>query len=106
MNQASRREFPAAMPMLTAAVMAADSPGILVGSAEEDELARCTDPALVDFLMDAGHGYLGGGDPPRFLSHHASRVFGFHIKTYRGKHRRRGSRPAIHPPNVRRLKRR
>ena len=54
-------------------------------NAEINGLAENTDPALVHFLMDAGHGYLGGGDPAAFLAGHSKRVYGIHLKTFRGK---------------------
>ena len=53
-------------------------------NAEIEALARFTDPDLVEFLVDAGHAYLGGGDPAAFVTLHAKRVFGFHLKTFRG----------------------
>lgn len=34
--------------------------------------------------MDAGHAYQGGGDPPAFLTRYPHRIFGFHVKTFRG----------------------
>ena len=54
-------------------------------NAEINGLAENTNPALVHFLMDAGHGYLGGGDPAAFLSTHSKRVYGIHLKTFKGK---------------------
>ena len=54
-------------------------------NAEMNGLAENTKPALVHFFMDAGHGYLGGGDPAAFLSGHSERVYGIHLKTFRGK---------------------
>jgi sugar phosphate isomerase/epimerase len=54
-------------------------------NAEMNGLAENTDPALVSFFMDAGHGYLGGGDPAAFLSSYSKRVYGIHLKTFRGK---------------------
>jgi sugar phosphate isomerase/epimerase len=35
--------------------------------------------------MDAGHGYLGGGDPAEFMARNSKRIFGCHIKTFHGK---------------------
>lgn len=61
------------------------NPEFANGNAEMNGLAAETDPALVDFLMDAGHGYLGGGDPAAFLRAQARRVYGIHLKTFRGK---------------------
>ena len=53
-------------------------------NAEIEALERSTEQGLVDFLVDAGHGYLGGGDPADFAKRHASRIFGFHLKTFHG----------------------
>jgi sugar phosphate isomerase/epimerase len=53
-------------------------------NAEIEALAEATDPAKVDFLMDAGHGYLGGGDPAEFMTRHSRRILGCHIKTFKG----------------------
>lgn len=54
-------------------------------NAEINALAASTSPELVDFLMDAGHGYLGGGNPAEFMAHHSKRIFGCHVKTFHGK---------------------
>jgi len=54
-------------------------------NAEMNSLAENTSPDLVSFMMDAGHGYLGGGDPAAFLATHSDRVYGIHLKTFRGK---------------------
>lgn len=61
------------------------NPEFTNNNAEIDALAESTDPELVSFLMDAGHGYLGGGDPPAFMSQYSKRIVGCHIKTFRGK---------------------
>jgi len=61
------------------------NPEFANANAEMNGLAENTSPALVGFLMDAGHGYLGGGDPAAFLSAHSGRVYGIHLKTFRGK---------------------
>ncbi len=53
-------------------------------NAEITGLAENTDPKLISFLMDAGHGYLGGGDPAAFLSSYSRRVYGIHLKTFKG----------------------
>jgi sugar phosphate isomerase/epimerase len=60
------------------------NPEFANGNAEIEGLAKLTHPEAVEFLMDAGHGYLGGGDPAGFLSRHARRIRGIHLKTYRG----------------------
>ena len=60
------------------------NPEFAYNNAEIEGLVRFTDPSLLDFLVDAGHAYLGGGDPARFAAQHAKRVFGFHLKTFRG----------------------
>jgi sugar phosphate isomerase/epimerase len=54
-------------------------------NAEIDALADHTDPSLVHFLMDAGHGYQGGGDPAAFMLRDPRRIIGCHIKTFREK---------------------
>ena len=53
-------------------------------NAEIEALALLTDPKLVDFLMDAGHGYLGRGDPAEFMTKHSYRILGCHVKTFKG----------------------
>ncbi len=54
------------------------------GNAEIEGLANGVSPELVDFLMDAGHGYLGGGNPAEFMARHSKRIFGCHVKTFKG----------------------
>ena len=56
-------------------------------NAEIEALAAATNPELVDFLMDAGHGYLGGGNPAEFMTRHSRRILGCHVKTFKGKQR-------------------
>jgi len=51
-------------------------------NAENQAIADHTDPKLVHFLMDAGHGYQGGGDPALFMRKNSSRIVGCHIKTF------------------------
>src|ERR1051325_7175799 len=58
-------------------------------NAEIEALAKNTSAEFVDFLMDAGHGYLGGGSPPEFMARHSQRIFGCHIKTFHGKDEQR-----------------
>ena len=53
-------------------------------NAEIEALAESTSPEAVEFLMDAGHGYLGGGDPAEFMTRHSRRILGCHIKTFKG----------------------
>lgn len=53
-------------------------------NAEMQGLAEETDPIRVQFLMDAGHARLGGGDPAAFMRHNAPRILGCHLKTYTG----------------------
>ncbi len=53
-------------------------------NAEIEGLAGATSAELVDFLVDAGHAYLGGGNPAEFLERHSRRILGLHIKTFRG----------------------
>ncbi len=54
-------------------------------NAEMEGLADHTDPKLVSFLMDAGHGYQGGGNPAAFMLRDSDRIVGCHIKTFRDK---------------------
>ncbi len=54
-------------------------------NAEIQGLAEHTNPDLVSFLMDAGHGYQGGGDPAEFLRRNRRRLVGCHLKTFRNK---------------------
>jgi len=52
-------------------------------NAENQGIGDHTDPALVNFLMDAGHGYQGGGDPAEFMLRNAKRIVGCHLKTFK-----------------------
>lgn len=61
------------------------NPEFANNNAEMNGLAEKTNPELVSFLMDAGHGYLGGGNPALFLASHANRIYGIHLKTFKGK---------------------
>ncbi len=61
------------------------NPEFANGNAEMEGLAASTNPERVSFLMDAGHGYLGGGNPADFMLRHPGRIFGCHLKTFRGK---------------------
>jgi len=61
------------------------NPEFANANAEMNDLADNTGRELVHFFMDAGHGYLGGGDPAAFLTRHSRRVYGIHLKTFRGK---------------------
>jgi inosose dehydratase len=54
-------------------------------NAEMQALADHTDPKLVSFLMDAGHGYQGGGNPAEFLRRNPRRLVGCHVKTFKNK---------------------
>ena len=49
---------------------------------EIEELYRETDPALVSFLLDAGHAYRGGADVPAFLRQHHDRIVALHLRDY------------------------
>ena len=53
-------------------------------NAEIEMLAELTNPEQVSFLMDAGHGYLGGGNPAEFMAKHSGRIMGVHVKTFKG----------------------
>jgi inosose dehydratase len=54
-------------------------------NAEMQGIADHTDPKLVSFLMDAGHGYQGGGNPAEFMRRNSHRLVGCHVKTYKNK---------------------
>jgi inosose dehydratase len=58
------------------------NPEFAGGNAEIEGLATATDAQRVDFLMDAGHARLGGGDPARFMRKFPKRILGCHLKTY------------------------
>jgi inosose dehydratase len=49
---------------------------------EIDALYAETDPALVSFLLDAGHAYRGGADVPAFLRKHHDRIIALHLRDY------------------------
>jgi len=61
------------------------NPEFANNNAEINGLAEHTSPDLVSFLMDAGHGYLGGGNPANFMAANSKRIYGIHLKTFRGK---------------------
>jgi inosose dehydratase len=42
-----------------------------------------TDPALVSFLLDAGHAYRGGADVPAFIRKQHERIIALHLRDYR-----------------------
>lgn len=50
---------------------------------EIEVLYTKTDPALVGFLLDAGHAYHGGANVPEFIRRHYQRIVGFHLRDYR-----------------------
>jgi inosose dehydratase len=50
---------------------------------EIEALYAETDPALVSFLLDAGHAYRGGADVPGFLRQHHQRIVALHLRDYR-----------------------
>lgn len=54
-------------------------------NAEINGLAEHSDPQLLHFLMDAGHGYQGGGNPADFMRKNSSRIVGCHVKTFKNK---------------------
>jgi inosose dehydratase len=49
---------------------------------EIEALYNETDPALVSFLLDAGHAYRGGADVPAFLRKHHGRIIALHLRDY------------------------
>ncbi len=50
---------------------------------ETEALYSQTDPALVSFLLDAGHAYRGGADVPAFLRAHSQRLIALHLRDYK-----------------------
>ena len=50
---------------------------------EIDALYAETDPALVSFLLDAGHAYRGGADVPAFIRKQHDRIIALHLRDYR-----------------------
>jgi inosose dehydratase len=50
---------------------------------EIEALYAETDPALVSFLLDAGHAYRGGADVPAFLRKQHQRIIALHLRDYR-----------------------
>lgn len=50
---------------------------------EIEALYTETDPALVHFVLDAGHAYHGGADVPAFIRKHAKRIIGFHLRDFK-----------------------
>lgn len=50
---------------------------------ETEALYTQTDPALVSFLLDAGHAYRGGADVPAFIRKHHERIIALHLRDYR-----------------------
>lgn len=56
------------------------------GISEIEALYTRTDPALVRFVLDAGHAYHGGADVPAFIRAHSRRIVGFHLRDYRDGH--------------------
>lgn len=50
---------------------------------EIEVLYSQTDPALISFLLDAGHAYRGGADVPAFVRAHSKRLVGLHLRDYK-----------------------
>lgn len=50
---------------------------------EIEALYTQTDPALVSFVLDAGHAYRGGANVPQFIRKHQHRIVAFHLRDYR-----------------------
>jgi inosose dehydratase len=50
---------------------------------EIEALYTQTDPALVSFILDAGHAYRGGANVPAFLREHHRRIVGLHLRDYK-----------------------
>jgi inosose dehydratase len=50
---------------------------------EIEALYTQTDPAVVSFLLDAGHAYRGGADVPDFLRKYSRRIVALHLRDYK-----------------------
>jgi inosose dehydratase len=50
---------------------------------EIDALYGETDPALVSFVLDAGHAFHGGADVPAFIRAHSKRIIGMHFRDFK-----------------------
>lgn len=59
-------------------------PEFAAGGQEMLALARDTDPKLVDFVIDAGHGMRAGGDVLAFFRANHKRIAGMHLRDFRG----------------------
>ena len=53
------------------------------GGAEIEFLLRQTNPAAVDFLLDAGHAFHAGADVPEFVRKHHGRLAGMHLRDFK-----------------------
>lgn len=53
---------------------------------EIEALYTRTDPALVSFVLDAGHAYRGGANVPQFIRKHQHRIVAFHLRDYKDGH--------------------
>lgn len=51
---------------------------------EIEGLYNNTDPALVEFLLDAGHAFRARVDLPKFFTRHHQRIAGVHLRDFRG----------------------
>jgi inosose dehydratase len=53
---------------------------------EIEALYAETDPALVSFVLDAGHAYHGGANVPEFIRAHSKRIVGMHLRDFKDGH--------------------
>ena len=53
------------------------------GGAEIEFLLRQTNPARVNFLLDAGHAFHAGADVPGFVRKHHQRLAGMHLRDFK-----------------------
>lgn len=53
---------------------------------EIEALYTETDPALLSFVLDAGHAYRAGTDVPAFIRTHSKRIIAFHLRDYKNGH--------------------
>jgi sugar phosphate isomerase/epimerase len=53
---------------------------------EIEALYAQTDPALVSFVLDAGHAYHGGANIPEFIRAQSDRIIALHLRDYKDGH--------------------
>jgi inosose dehydratase len=53
---------------------------------EMEAIYKETDPALVSFVLDAGHAYHGGAAVTAFIRAHSKRIIGMHLRDFKDGH--------------------